>query len=370
LLDKARKSGASEGGLKYIQKTYPEGFIAYGADALRYTLLSYSPQSRRIALSVKRIEGYRNFCNKLWNASRYALGQLEGSDALATGERPVATLLINRWILSRLDNALTTANQGLEAYRLDDSSLALYHFVWNELCDWYLELTKPLLNGGNAEAARETRTVLVHVLETVLRALHPMIPFITEEIWQRVPKREGLAKACIVAHYPAADQGLRDEAAEREMSWLTAVIIAVRTIRAEHDVAPKKPIELYARSDDDARRALLSAQASAIETLCNASLKIEATSAAPIEHAATAVAEGVTVLVPLGGLVDADKERERVTRELAKVEKDLGVLDKKLGNESFIARAPAEVVAKDRERRAELDVAREKLKEALIKLAG
>ncbi|HEY6878638.1 MAG TPA: valine--tRNA ligase, partial [Polyangiales bacterium] len=166
LLDKARKSGASESGLKYIQKTYPEGFIAYGADALRYTLLSYSPQSRRIALSVKRIEGYRNFCNKLWNASRYALGQLEGSEALASGQRPEAKLLINRWILSRLENALSTANQGLEAYRLDESSLALYHFVWNELCDWYLELTKPLLNGGDVEGARETRTVLVHVLET------------------------------------------------------------------------------------------------------------------------------------------------------------------------------------------------------------
>jgi valyl-tRNA synthetase len=370
LVDKARKAGASEGGLKYIQKTYPEGFIAYGADALRYTLLSYSPQSRRIALSVKRIEGYRNFCNKLWNASRYSLGQLEGSGVLATGKRPAAKLLINRWILSRLENALNIANQGLEAYRLDDSSLALYHFVWNELCDWYLELTKPLLSGGDAESAKETRQVLVHVLETTLRALHPMIPFITEEIWQRVPRHDELGEACIVASYPQPEQGLRDEAAERELSWLTSVVIAVRTIRAEHDIAPKKPIELALRTDDAARRAFFGQQAGTIEALVNATLTIASMAAAPLEHAATAVAEGVTVLVPLGGLVDAEKEKERVTRELAKVEKDLAVLEKKLSNESFVARAPADVVAKDRERRAELDTARSKLKDALTKLAG
>jgi valyl-tRNA synthetase len=371
LLEKAKKSGASEGGLKHIAKAHPEGFAAYGSDAVRYTLLSYSPQSRRIALSVKRIEGYRNFCNKLWNAARYAMLQLEGKGAEATGQRPEATLLINRWILSRLDAALTTADQGLKAYRLDDATLALYHFVWNELCDWYLELTKPLLAGNDARAASETRAVLVHVLETVLRALHPMMPFITEEIWQRVPKASGASTACAVASYPQPNrEGAHDADAEREMAWLTGVISAVRTLRSEHDLAPKKSLELNLRTDDADKRALFTREQSAIETLCNAKLVLESLGAAPLDHAATAVAEGVTILVPLTGLVDVEKEKERVARELGKVEKDLAVLDKKLGNESFVARAPAAVIAKDRERHAELETARSKLRDALTKLAG
>jgi valyl-tRNA synthetase len=375
LTDKAKRSGASESGIKHIAKAFPEGFAAYGADAVRYTLLSYSPQARRIALSVKRIEGYRNFCNKLWNAARYGLVQLgeknQGKPAFATGERPPATLLINRWILSRLDAALGAAEQGVSAYRLDDASLALYHFVWNELCDWYLELTKPLLAGSDAEAAHETRSVLAHVLETVMRALHPMMPFITEEIWQSVPKAPGHATACAVARYPQPNrEGLHDADAERELSWLTGVISATRTIRAEHDIAPRKPIALTMRSDEDDKRALFERERSAIETLCNATLTIEGTAAAALEHAATAVAEGVIILVPLVGLVDAEKEKERVARELSKVEKDLAVLEKKLSNESFVARAPADVVAKDRERRSELETTREKLRDALTKLAG
>jgi valyl-tRNA synthetase len=369
LIDKAKKSGTSDGGIKYINKTYPEGFQAYGADAVRYTLLSYSPQARRIALSVKRIEGYRNFCNKLWNAARYAMIQLEDKGAVATGERPAATQLINRWILSRLDGAIATANKGLAEYRLDDATLALYHFVWNELCDWYLELTKPLLAGSDEAAAKETRSVLVHVLESVLRALHPMMPFITEDIWQRVPKQNA-ATACMIASYPQPGrEGKADADAEREMTWLMAAIGAVRTIRSEHDLAPKKQLPVILRSGEADKQALFERQKTAIETLCNATLTLEGASDALPENAATAVAEGVTVLVPLEGLVDMAKEKERVTRELAKVEKDLVALTKKLGNADFLARAPAEVVAKDTERKAELEAARGKLGDALKKMA-
>jgi valyl-tRNA synthetase len=369
LLDKARTNGASEGGIKYIKKAYPEGFMAYGADAVRYTLLSYSPQARRIALSVKRIEGYRNFCNKLWNAARYAMMQLEDKGAFATGTRPKANALINRWILSRLDAAIDAANKGLDEYRCDDSTLALYHFVWNELCDWYLELTKPLLAGNDEALAKETRETLVHVLESVLRALHPMMPFITEDIWQRVPKADGLAEACAVATYPKLGvEGLRDEAAEREMTWLTGVISAARTIRSEHDLPMRNQVPLMLRTDEPDKRALLESQREAIETLVNAKLTLEGASAAVPDHSANAVAEGVSVVVPLEGLVDVEKEKERIKRELGKVEKDLVSLDKKLGNEAFVARAPAEVVAKDRARCDELRDAKQKLEEALHKL--
>mgnify|MGYP001545528016 FL=1 len=155
------------------------------------TLLSYSPQSRRIALSIKRIEGYRNFANKLWNASRYALMRLADSDTKATQKCPRPKALANRWVLSRLYQALDVAASGLDAYRLDEASGALYHFVWDELCDWYLEVSKPALNSGAPELVIETEETLVHSLETVLRALHPIMPHITEEIWQRVPTWDG-----------------------------------------------------------------------------------------------------------------------------------------------------------------------------------
>jgi valyl-tRNA synthetase len=337
---------------------------------VRLTFLSYSPQARRIALSVKRIEGYRNFCNKLWNAARFAMLQLEGKGALASGQRPATKLLINRWILSRLDSALAAANQGVGEYRLDDASLALYHFVWDELCDWYVELTKPLLAGADEAAAQETRAVLVHVLEVILRALHPMLPFITEELWQNVPKQAGHATACAVAPYPQAGrEGLRDLAAERELTWLMAVIGAARAIRSEHDLTLKTKLALTLRTGEPEKRALLEAQRGAIESLVNANMVLEPPHDAIPEHTATAVAEGITVLVPLSGLVDMGKEKERLARELTKAEKDLATLAKKLSNADFLARAPAEVVAKDKERSAELVAAVTKLKDALTQIS-
>ena len=188
LIAKAEKAGAKKSGIKYLRTTYPDGFAAYGADALRMTLLSYSPQSRRILLSMKRIEGYRNFANKLWNASRYALMRLSASSTKASQDCPQPKALANRWVLSRLYQALDVATTGLDAYRLDEASGALYHFVWDELCDWFLEVSKPALDSGDETLVQETEATLVHALETVLRALHPMMPHITEEIWQRVPK--------------------------------------------------------------------------------------------------------------------------------------------------------------------------------------
>ncbi|MGD8862851.1 MAG: valine--tRNA ligase, partial [Myxococcales bacterium] len=257
LLDKAEQNGAQDSGIKYLKKTYPEGFPAYGADALRYTLLSYSPQTPKIALSVKRIEGYRNFCNKLWNAARYALMNLEG--AVAGGERPAPKRFANRWILSRLAVAIDATHKGVANYRLDDASGALYHFVWDELCDWYLELSKPLLSSGDEAVVAETKATLAHVLETALRALHPLTPFITEEIWQRLPRGdEGTAASIMVASYPDAERdALRAPELDAEMKRLQGVIVAARSIRAEHDLHPRKEIPVTLRSDDPATREML-----------------------------------------------------------------------------------------------------------------
>ena len=370
LVAKAEKSGAAKSGIDYLRKTYPEGFVPYGADALRMTLLSYSPQSRRIALSIKRIEGYRNFANKLWNASRYSLMNLEKSDARATGEAPARPKeLANRWILSRLGKAIAAANQGLEDYRLDDASQALYHFVWGELCDWYVELSKPLLASSDASIVAETRQTLVHVLETTLRALHPMMPFITEEIWQRVPKTDAFAKSIVIARWPTPErEAIADEEAEREMAVLQGAITAARTIRAEHDLPRSKEVRLVLRAPA-AERAILERGRAAIEFLVRATVEHDAATDAPIPpRTAVSVAGDVTVLVPLEGLVDTDKERERLTRELKKVEKDLGAVEKKLGNEGFVAKAPPEVVDKERERQRALTAERAQLEAALAKL--
>jgi valyl-tRNA synthetase len=370
LLETARKNGAKDSGLEYLRKTYPEGFAAYGADALRFTLLSYSPQTTKIALSIKRIEGYRNFANKLWNAARYVLMNLDGSDARAEQQLPTAHAFANRWILSRLSVAIESVHAAVRDYRMDEATTSLYHFVWQDFCDWYLELSKPLLASSDPRLVRETQAVLVHTLETTLRVLHPMMPFITEEIWQRVPKREGLTRTIVLAHFPEADDdGRRDEQVEREMGIMQAVIVAARALRSERDIHPRLPLPLHLRSDDDALRAILQREQGAIATLVHAQVSVEAArGAADLPNSATSVAEGVALVVPLAGLVDDSKEKERIERQLQKFDKDLVAIDKKLGNAGFVDRAPPEVVQKERERKAEIEQAVAQLRDALSKL--
>ncbi len=370
LIETAKKNGANERGIEYQRKTYPEGFAPYGADALRLTLLSYSPQTTKIALSIKRIEGYRNFANKLWNAARYVLMNLAGSDARATQTLPDAKHFANRWILSRISLAVDAMHDAVRDYRMDEATTALYHFVWQDFCDWYLELSKPLLAASDAHVASETRAVLLHVLETSLRLLHPMMPFITEEIWQRVPKRDGLPPTIVLARYPeSTTDARRDEAVEREMSLLQAVIVAARALRSERDIHPRIALPLHLRSDDANARRVLEREQGAVASLANATVSVEAlTGAGDLANSATAVAEGVTLVVPLAGLVDDSKEKERIQRQLQKLEKDIAAIAKKLDNAGFVERAPADVVQKERERRAELEEARAQLTAALQKL--
>jgi valyl-tRNA synthetase len=221
VVDKALPGAPKEEALKKFKKAYPSvatmgsGFATYGADALRFTLATYSPQSKRIPLSPKKLEGNRNFCNKIRNATRYALGYPEGANVGATPPR--ATLLPNRWILSRLAAATATARAGIDNFRLDDAALGLYHFFWGEHCDWYLEITKPIFAAGG-DAAAETRDVLAYVLEAVLRLLHPFVPFITEELWHMMPRPSGAPIAIALAAYPDEKTAARDAEAERDMA--------------------------------------------------------------------------------------------------------------------------------------------------------
>jgi valyl-tRNA synthetase len=371
LVAKAEKAGAKDSGIDYLKKTYQEGFPAYGADALRFTLLSYSPQTTKIALSIKRIEGYRNFCNKLWNAARYALMALEGSGGIPAfpSKRPTPRALPNRYILSRLATAIETAREGIDSYRLDDASGALYRFVWNELCDWYLELSKPLLASDDAAVKAETRETLAYVLEVTMRALHPMTPFVTEEIWQRLPKPANAPRSIMIAAYPdAAVDGLPDADAEREMTRLQAIVVALRTMRAEHEVHPRVTLDVELRTTDVAATDKLSRDLGAIGALCNARVTLAKVAGDAPEDRAVAVAEGITVLVPLAQLVDPEKERARLERDLKKLEKDIETTQKKLSNAGFVERAPATVVAEERTRLETMIVTQARLENALKKL--
>jgi valyl-tRNA synthetase len=373
LIEKAENAGAKKAGVKYLQATYPDGFAPYGADALRMTLLSYSPQSRRIALSIKRIEGYRNFANKLWNASRYALMRLSDSSTIASQKRPQPKALANRWVLSRLYQALDVAAAGLDSYRLDEASGALYHFVWDEFCDWYLEVSKPALDSGDAALVRETEATLVHVLETVLRALHPMMPHITEEIWQRVPKWADAQASIMISRFPSALVDAKiDRDAERDFEVVQAFVGSARTIRAEHDVPKSQPITIHWHTNDEDKRAVLENERPTIENLARCEMCFEADAGklddpgAHFDNAAVFVNPAVRAAVP--GVIDTEKERDRLQRDLKKVEKELGAVEKKLGNPSFVERAPEAVVEKSRLDASQLREKRERLEAALNSL--
>jgi valyl-tRNA synthetase len=346
--------------LAKFKKAYPSsaqmgsGFAAYGADALRFTLCSYSPQAKRIALSPARIDGYRRFCNKIYNATRFALTYVESEKP--SGKPPESpALLPNRWILSRLAAAVTASTKNIDEFRLDEASGALYHFFWDELCDWYLEITKPVFaNGTDAEKA-ETRATLAHVLESALRALHPFMPFITEELWQKLPRPEGRPISIALAPYPTAEDGREDADAERRMNVVMAAIGAARSVRSEHGLERTVKVPLELRAADPAVRELLEQQRVVIERLVNTdSFTIAAPGGERPRGTVVSVAGDVEVLVGLLGLVDGKKEKERVERLLKKVRKDVEVMEKRLANPKFVEGAPAEVVAEAREQLAQL----------------
>jgi len=368
VVQKALPGAPLEEALKKFKKAYPsvanmgQAFPAYGTDALRFALASYSPQAKRIPLSPKKIEGYRHFCNKLWNATRFALPYLDG--AVVGNAPPKATKLMTRWLLSRLSKTTAIVKQGIDDFRLDDSTQALYRFVWNEMCDWYLELAKPVFNGGTAEEKAEVRDVLAYTLEASLRLLHPFIPFITEELWHKVPRPKNPPVSLCIATFPTVFAA--DEEAEREMTAVMAAIGAIRSIRSEHEVHPAAQIEVALRTDDAARRELLQREALAIRTLAKTKgdAVVSPRGAARPKGAVMSATTDLDVLVSLLGLVDAKKEGERVKREIAKVEKDVASIEKKLALPSFADKAPPEVVVEAKAQIIELKRRREALEEA------
>ena len=336
---------------KRIRRDYPQGIPAVGADALRFTFAALATYGRTINFDLKRAEGYKAFCNKLWNAARFVLMNADeaGNREERTGNAPRTEA--ERWIIRRLHATLAEAEQHFATYRFDHLAQALYEFVWNEYCDWFLELSKPALNGDDAEAAASTRHTLLMVLEAALRALHPIIPFITAEVWQSVAPQLGLKESNILDRpYPRADKFAVDETAGAEIEWFKAVLTGVRKIRSEMNIAPGKTIPLLLADGDveDHRRAeKFSAQ---IEFLARCEAPRWLASGETEPAAAAAVVGNLRVLIPLAGLIDLDAERARLTKEIARIQAEIKKCEGKLGNANFVDHAPAAVVEQERTR--------------------
>ncbi len=336
------------------RKQFPDGIAAFGTDALRLSFASLATQSRDLRFDMARVEGYRNFCNKLWNAARYVLQNAGEDDG---GDGAVEYGVADRWIRSRLAATLERVEAGFADYRLDLVATALYEFTWHHYCDWYVELTKAVLQSADAGAAqkRGARRTLVGVLETLLRALHPLAPFISEEIWQRTRSSAGASGGTIMlARYPKASDLDSDPEAEREFEWVRQFVLGVRQIRGEMDIAPARKISVLLQNAGPQDLIYLDRNRRFLERLAGIEPPRVAEAGRPAPISAVALLGVLEILVPMSGLIDPAAEEERIGKRRRKAEADLEKLQAKSANAEFIRNAPAEVVAKDQARIQEL----------------
>ncbi|HRW71677.1 MAG TPA: valine--tRNA ligase [Ottowia sp.] len=360
------------------KKEFPEGIPGYGADALRFTFAAMATLGRTVNFDSKRCEGYRNFCNKLWNASRFVLMNCEGFDCGADGDTSAERSAADRWIVSRLQKTEAAVARGFDEYRLDNVATALYDFVWNEFCDWYLEIAKVQIQNGDAARQRATRRTLVRVLEAVLRLAHPIIPFVTESLWQAVAPvagkwpataadSSGKAGASIaVAPYPQAQQANIDEAAEAEVARLKALVDACRNLRGEMNISPAQRVPLYALGDS----AFIEAHAAALQALAKLSevraFSDEAAWQAAAQAAPVAVAGDIRLALHVE--IDVAAEKARLGKEIQRLEAELAKAQGKLANQAFVAKAPPAVIDQEKARLADFGTKLGALREQFARL--
>ncbi len=350
---------------KQTRKEFAEGINAHGTDALRYTYYSLASTGRDINFDVGRIEGFSKFCNKIWNAARYVIDNTEGENCAAGGELSLA----DKWIISKLQQAEKAIIEGIETYRFDLASQALYDFIWNEYCSWYLELSKPMLSGDNEALKQGTRHTLISVLEEILRLAHPLMPFITEEIWQRIKPIAGIkGETIMLAAYPKADDSLINEQAITDIEWLKTVIEGVRNIRGEMQIPNAKELPLYFQNGSDEDKARLDNHGLLLQKLAKLESITWLNAGDDAPMSATALVGGMDILVPMAGLIDKDAESARLNKEIEKLEKDHARVAGKLNNPKFVDKAPEAVVQKEKDKLADIELAAGKLKEQLEKI--
>ena len=338
---------------KATRKEFPDGIPAFGTDALRYTFASLATTGRDVRFDLARTEGYHRFCNKLWNASEYVLGHVSAGRSESADKRDLS--IADRWIRSRLGRTIQAVDAAYASYRLDLVAQYLYDFTWHQFCDWYLELTKPVLLDPEAEPTEvaAARATLIEILGSVLKLLHPVIPFITEDLWLKLCERTKRSSDTIMLEaMPREDEFPADHDAEHEMGWIQDFIVGVRQIRGEMNLSParKLPVKLAGATELDRQRVERHGQH--LEKL--AGIKHIEIVAAEVSGTATALLGGMRILVPLAGLIDVAKERDRLGKQLLKVQADLNKSQRKLENSNFVDNAPADVVAKERARADEL----------------
>jgi valyl-tRNA synthetase len=379
LLARADAENAAPSAIAGIKKNFGKGIPAMGSDALRFALAALNVAGR-MRLSIDRVEGYRNFINKLWNASRFALMNLEGYEperfeAMMQMDRG-ALPLAERWIMSRLQRVAHQVDEALESFRFNDAAGAIYQFVWGELCDWFIEMAKPYLHQpvtGSVDPAREKRRlcaqgVLATALETTLRMLHPFAPFVTEEIWQKLPHPQAAPSSVMVTIFPKADKRWIDDDAEKQMALLQDVTVAIRMLRSTYNVPTSWSVPVEVRIPVAATRDILQRHRAIVENAARVTLTLTESGGAVAQSAKAVVGADAEVVMALAGLIDIDAERARIAKDIVKVDREIATLEKKLANEAFVAKAPEDVVAEQRARLGDEQTKRTRLDEALRSL--
>jgi len=352
------------------RKQFPDGIPSYGTDALRFSFASLASTGRDIRFDLARTDGYRNFCNKLWNAARFVLMNTEGHiDGGVPSVQPGRITQVDRWIIARLHQITASTIHAIDNYRFDLAAQILYDFTWNEYCDWYLELAKISLNSGDADLQKCTRQTLLAVLETLLRLMHPLMPFITEEIWQRIAPLLGIqCETIMLQPYPTADANLIDTTAITEINWVMDFILGIRRIRGEMNIAPGKPLSVLLQNGSASDQKLLSTYQIYLQKLGRMVTITWLNSSDKPPESAIALLGEMKILIPMAGLIDRDAELARLEKEIGRIKNDLPRIESKLNNPVFVNKAPPEVINKERSKLTDLRSALDNLEQQKTKI--